>query len=82
MLLRLDFRIIPPTAHRLATISGADEIIVLEKGVVKERGTHGELLKKGGMYAELWAIQGGKSAEPRGKEFAEHDVAEIEHLSD
>ncbi|KAF3598370.1 hypothetical protein F2Q69_00033315 [Brassica cretica] len=44
-------------AHRLTTAMQCDEIIVMEKGKVVEKGTHEELLKKSGRYADLWIQQ-------------------------
>jgi ATP-binding cassette subfamily B protein len=44
-------------AHRLSTVVGADEIIVLDKGVIVERGKHHELLAHGGLYASMWNRQ-------------------------
>ncbi|WP_255198131.1 ABC transporter ATP-binding protein [Halorarius litoreus] len=46
-------------AHRLSTVKGADEILVVEDGRVTERGSHAELLDAGGLYADLWAVQAG-----------------------
>ena len=44
-------------AHRLSTIVTADEIIVIEKGEIAERGTHHQLLLRGGLYAGMWNRQ-------------------------
>ena len=44
-------------AHRLSTIKNADEIAVVAEGKIKEKGTHEELLAKGGMYADLYKLQ-------------------------
>jgi len=44
-------------AHRLSTIRKANKIIVLDKGEVKEAGSHEELLEKGGYYARLHEMQ-------------------------
>jgi ATP-binding cassette, subfamily B, bacterial len=44
-------------AHRLSTVMQADQIIVLEKGVIVERGTHEELIQGAGLYFELFARQ-------------------------
>lgn len=41
-------------AHRLTTVRNADSILVLEKGKLKEQGSHEELLEKDGLYAEMW----------------------------
>jgi ATP-binding cassette subfamily B protein len=44
-------------AHRLSTIRQADQILVIDGGHVRERGTHDELLAAGGLYAELYRTQ-------------------------
>ncbi|CZT34719.1 ABCB family ABC transporter ATP-binding protein/permease [Rhizobium sp. 9140] len=44
-------------AHRLSTVIQADEIIVLKDGVIAERGTHGELIDRDGLYASMWSRQ-------------------------
>lgn len=46
-------------AHRLSTIAAMDRLIVMDEGRIVEEGTHGELLAKGGIYAQLWAHQSG-----------------------
>ncbi|MDD3842537.1 MAG: ABC transporter ATP-binding protein [Candidatus Izemoplasmatales bacterium] len=43
--------------HRITTAQEADRIFVLDKGVIAEVGTHAELLKKGGIYQQIWEIQ-------------------------
>ncbi|HEX2091418.1 MAG TPA: ABC transporter ATP-binding protein [Longimicrobiaceae bacterium] len=44
-------------AHRLSTVQGADQILVLHHGEIRERGTHAELLREGGLYARLHELQ-------------------------
>ncbi len=44
-------------AHRLSTVVNADEILVLDKGDIAERGSHQELLARGGIYSAMWSRQ-------------------------
>lgn len=46
-------------AHRLSTIAAMDRLVVLDKGQIVEQGTHAQLLKAGGQYAQLWERQSG-----------------------
>ena len=50
-------------AHRLSTIQHADEIIVIQNGVISERGTHDELNNQNGLYRKLAAIQGAERSQ-------------------
>jgi ABC-type transport system involved in Fe-S cluster assembly fused permease/ATPase subunit len=52
-------------AHRLSTVVDADRIVVLEAGSVAEQGTHHELLRRGGLYAEMWTRQQSEREEAR-----------------
>ncbi len=51
-------------AHRLSTIADADLIVVLEAGLVREQGTHDELLAAGGRYSAMWERQSTEEASP------------------
>jgi ATP-binding cassette, subfamily B, heavy metal transporter len=44
-------------AHRLSTVVDADEILVLDKGIIAERGSHQQLLEHGGIYSAMWSRQ-------------------------
>jgi ATP-binding cassette, subfamily B, multidrug efflux pump len=46
-------------AHRLSTIAAMDRLIIMDEGRIVEQGTHADLLRRGGLYAELWARQSG-----------------------
>jgi ATP-binding cassette subfamily B protein len=46
-------------AHRLSTVARMDQLVVLDRGRIAEKGTHSELLRLGGTYAKLWEHQSG-----------------------
>ena len=46
-------------AHRLSTIAAMDRLIVMDLGRIVEEGTHETLLRRGGLYADLWSRQSG-----------------------
>ena len=50
-------------AHRLSTIADSDTILVLDQGRLAEQGSHNDLLRRDGLYAEMWARQAQESAE-------------------
>ncbi|WP_294009039.1 ABC transporter ATP-binding protein/permease [Sphingomonas sp.] len=58
-------------AHRLSTVVGADQIVVLDDGRVAERGTHDKLLEANGLYAELWYRQAAERVVEEAAEAAE-----------
>ena len=49
-------------AHRLSTVVDADEIIVLQDGMIAERGSHNALLERGGVYARMWTLQAAEAS--------------------
>ena len=52
-------------AHRLSTIADADQILVLNEGRLAEQGTHADLLRRDGLYAEMWARQANEAEEAK-----------------
>jgi subfamily B ATP-binding cassette protein MsbA len=54
-------------AHRLSTIKNADRVLVIDNGKVVEQGTHEALLKKGGLYQDLYERQFGLEQAPANK---------------
>lgn len=67
-------------AHRLSTVVEADEIIVLEKGEIAERGSHKSLLKKKGLYADMWSRQ--QQVEEARRKLAENTDLRGTHAGD
>ena len=69
-------------AHRLSTVVDADQIIVLDKGQVAERGTHAELLARKGIYAAMWNRQReADEARVRLREVEERDLSQDDAVS-
>lgn len=60
-------------AHRLSTVVHAQQIIVMDRGRIVERGTHAELVRAGGLFAQMWALQ---------QQRAEHADEAAEHATE
>jgi len=67
-------------AHRLSTIQGAHQIVVMDRGEIKDTGTHAELLERGGIYADLYRLQfkDGKTVidRPRARALGKDDMSD------
>ena len=56
---RSHWAILFTAAHRLSTIAALDRLFIMDDGRIVEEGSHVELLRRGGLYADLWARQSG-----------------------
>ncbi len=65
-------------AHRLSTVVHADQILVMDHGRIVERGTHAELMRAGGRYAEMWEIQARSAREGEADAASGADARAIE----
>lgn len=64
-------------AHRLSTVMDMDRLIVLSRGRIIADGTHGQLLRQGGVYAELWRKQSGGAFNPVARRPVLQETAEL-----
>jgi ABC-type multidrug transport system fused ATPase/permease subunit len=62
-------------AHRLSTVRNSDKIVVLDGGRIAEQGTHGELMRLGGLYKQLYEMQFKYGGEPEPEEPPKQDAA-------
>ncbi len=63
-------------AHRLSTVMGADQILVMDAGRIVERGTHAELLARDGRYAQMWQLQ--QEEREAGPEEPAHSATDVD----
>jgi ABC-type multidrug transport system fused ATPase/permease subunit len=76
----MDGKTVIAIAHRLSTVMDMDRLIVLQRGVIVADGSHAQLLRQGGLYAELWRKQSGESVPLQGQ--SAPLVAEVSSLDE
>jgi ATP-binding cassette, subfamily B, heavy metal transporter len=65
-------------AHRLSTVVHAHQIIVMDHGRIVERGTHADLIRAGGLFSQMWALQQQRAALPPEREADAAEVSGVE----